>query len=104
MCVLVLVITAHTVCVCVSPPSPCLHVQEKYARTVIARIMYMLDPVCRGWIDGRSLRRSNLIPAFHTVDMEEDINLVGWGLCVRVCGCECGCGVVCLNVLVCLCA
>jgi serine/threonine-protein phosphatase 2A regulatory subunit B'' len=50
--------------------------QEKYARTVIARIMYMLDPLGRGFIDGRSLRKSNLIQAFHTVDMEEDINLV----------------------------
>jgi serine/threonine-protein phosphatase 2A regulatory subunit B'' len=50
--------------------------QEKYARTVIARIMYQLDPLARGFIDGRSLRKSNLIQAFHTVDMEEDINLV----------------------------
>lgn len=54
--------------------------QEKYARTVIARMMYMLDPLARGFIDARSLRRSNLIPAFHTVDMEEDINLV----CCRI--------------------
>ncbi len=50
--------------------------QEKYARTVIARMMYVCDPQARGFIDCRSLRRSNLMQAFHTVDMEEDINLV----------------------------
>ena len=27
-------------------------------------------------IDARALRRSNLLPAFHTVDVEEDINVV----------------------------
>jgi len=50
--------------------------QEKYARTVIARIFYILDPLNRQTITQRALRRSNLLTAFHTVDMEEDINLV----------------------------
>lgn len=50
--------------------------QEKYARTVIARIFYVLDPTNRRVITQRALRRSNLLAAFHTVDMEEDINLV----------------------------
>lgn len=50
--------------------------QEKYARTVIARIFYVLDPLNRGVITQRALRRSRLLDAFHTVDMEEDINLV----------------------------
>jgi hypothetical protein len=50
--------------------------QEKYARTVIARIFYVLDPTARRCIDGRQLRRSNLLDAFHTVDIEEDINMV----------------------------
>jgi hypothetical protein len=51
--------------------------QEKYAKTVTARIMCTLDPLNRGYVDQRGLRRSNVIQAFHTVDMEEDINLVG---------------------------
>ena len=38
--------------------------------------MCVLDPLNRGFVDQRSLRRSNVIQAFHTVDMEEDINLV----------------------------
>lgn len=50
--------------------------QEKYARTVIARIFYKLDPLNRGCITPRALRRSNLLAAFQHVDMEEDINLV----------------------------
>ena len=50
--------------------------QEKYARTVIARIFYVLDPTARRCIDARQLRRSNLLDAFHTVDIEEDINMV----------------------------
>lgn len=50
--------------------------QEKYARTVIARIFFDLDAMARGMIWPRSLRRSRLVDAFHTVDMEEDINLV----------------------------
>eukprot|EP01138_Halocafeteria_seosinensis_P005731 gb/GECG01005859.1/.p1 GENE.gb/GECG01005859.1/~~gb/GECG01005859.1/.p1 ORF type:complete len:704 (+),score=87.88 gb/GECG01005859.1/:1-2112(+) len=50
--------------------------QEKYARTVIARIFYMLDHYARQVINCRSLRRSNLLQAFHTVDMEDDINVV----------------------------
>lgn len=41
--------------------------QEKYARTVIARIFYMLDHNARQMITCRSLRRSNLLHAFHTV-------------------------------------
>lgn len=50
--------------------------QEKYARTVAARIMFELDPEGSGAITERALRRSDLLHAFHTVDMEEDINLV----------------------------
>jgi len=50
--------------------------QEKYARTVIARIFYVLDPTAKRCIDGRQLRRSRLLDAFHTVDVEEDINIV----------------------------
>jgi len=50
--------------------------QEKYARTVVGRIMFELDPAGTGAISERALRRSDLLRAFHTVDMEEDINLV----------------------------
>jgi len=50
--------------------------QEKYARTVIARIFYVCDPTARRAIDLRQLRRSNVLKAFHTVDVEEDINVV----------------------------
>lgn len=50
--------------------------QEKYARTVIARIFYVLDPTAKRALDSRAIRRSNLLDAFHTVDVEEDINLV----------------------------
>ena len=50
--------------------------QEKYARTVIARIFYVLDPMARRKLDTRALRCSNLLSAFHTVDVEEDINIV----------------------------
>lgn len=50
--------------------------QEKYARTVIARIFYSLDFAGRGVIDSRQLRRSNVVQAFHTVDLEDDINAV----------------------------
>jgi serine/threonine-protein phosphatase 2A regulatory subunit B'' len=50
--------------------------QEKYARTVIARIFYVLDPSCRKCIDSRQLRNSRLMDAFHSVDVEEDINVV----------------------------
>jgi serine/threonine-protein phosphatase 2A regulatory subunit B'' len=50
--------------------------QEKYARTVVARMMFELDPEGSGAITERALRRSDLLRAFHTVDMEEDINLV----------------------------
>ena len=50
--------------------------QEKYARTVIARIFYVQDPSARRFIDVRQLRRGNLLEAFHRVDLEEDINLV----------------------------
>lgn len=50
--------------------------QEKYARTVIARMFYSLDPTARQCITGRALRQGSLLRAFHVVDMEEDINLV----------------------------
>jgi hypothetical protein len=38
--------------------------------------MCNLDPYNKGYVERRSLRRSNVIHAFHAVDMEEDINLV----------------------------
>lgn len=50
--------------------------QEKYARTVIARMFYTCDPLCNRVIDVRSLRTSNVLSAFQLVDVEEDINLV----------------------------
>jgi serine/threonine-protein phosphatase 2A regulatory subunit B'' len=50
--------------------------QEKYARTVVARIMFELDTQGTAAITERALRRSDLLHAFHTVDMEEDINAV----------------------------
>jgi hypothetical protein len=34
------------------------------------------SPAARRVIDARALRRSNLLAAFHTVDVEEDINVV----------------------------
>jgi Ca2+-binding EF-hand superfamily protein len=50
--------------------------QEKYARTVIARIFYMWDATAKRSIDARNFRRSDIMQAFHTVDIEEEINLV----------------------------
>ena len=50
--------------------------QDKYARTVIARIFYACDPSARQAIDARALRNSNVTAAFNTVDVEEDINQV----------------------------
>jgi hypothetical protein len=41
--------------------------QEKYARTVIARIFYSHDFSGRRVLDARQVRRSNLVQAFHTV-------------------------------------
>ena len=38
--------------------------------------MFELDPQGSGAISERALRRSDLLRAFHTVDMEEDINMV----------------------------
>ena len=67
------------------PPTPRPRCpQEKYARTVIARIFYVLDHAGRRLIDLRALRRSNLLAAFHAVDVEEDINAVTeYFRCVR---------------------
>jgi hypothetical protein len=50
--------------------------QDKYARTVIARIFYACDPTARQAVDARALRNSNVTAAFNTVDVEEDINQV----------------------------
>jgi len=50
--------------------------QDKYARTVIARIFYACDPSARQAIDARALRASTVTAAFNTVDVEEDINQV----------------------------
>ena len=52
--------------------------QEKYARTVVARIFYSTD-VSRSWsLRRRDVRKSNppLLESFIRVDEEEDINLV----------------------------
>lgn len=69
--------------------------QEKYARTVIARIFYVLDPTAKKCIDQRQLRRSALLPSFHMVDVEEDINVVNdYFRCARLSlggrACDCG--------------
>jgi len=52
--------------------------QEKYARTVVARVYYHLDPMATQVLGPRQMRISkpSLTRAFHTVDMEEDINVV----------------------------
>ena len=50
--------------------------QEKYARTVIARILYQVNTAWNGKISRRELRRSDLLEVCHQVDEEEDINLV----------------------------
>lgn len=50
--------------------------QDRYAKTVIARIFFTCDPTARRIIDLRSLRNSNVVQAFHTVDVIEDINMV----------------------------
>lgn len=50
--------------------------QEKYARTVVARIFYCVDLSCSGRISLRELRRSDLLETCHEVDEEEDINRV----------------------------
>ncbi len=50
--------------------------QEKYARTVIARIMYEVNTTMNGKITRAELRKSDLLKACHQVDEEEDINLV----------------------------
>ena len=73
-------------CAPVSRSLACL--QEKYARTVIARIFYVLDPSARRVLDARCLRSSNLLAAFHTVDVEEDITIVSRERgCIQVCIC-----------------
>jgi len=50
--------------------------QEKYVRTVIARIFFEWDPLNRRHLSLRTLRRSNLVEAFHEVDVQNDINQV----------------------------
>jgi serine/threonine-protein phosphatase 2A regulatory subunit B'' len=50
--------------------------QEKYVRTVIARIFFEWDPPHRRALSLRTLRRSNLVEAFHEVDIQNDINQV----------------------------
>jgi serine/threonine-protein phosphatase 2A regulatory subunit B'' len=52
--------------------------QEKYARTVVARIFFHIDPDGTQQINAKQLRRwqPSLLEALHTVDMEEDINAV----------------------------
>jgi len=50
--------------------------QEKYARTVIARILYEVNTALDGKITRRELRRSDLLAVCHQVDEEDDINAV----------------------------
>jgi len=50
--------------------------QEKYARTVIARVFFACDPTAKQVVDLRALRNSNVVAAFALVDIEEDINQV----------------------------
>jgi Ca2+-binding EF-hand superfamily protein len=50
--------------------------QEKYARTVLARIMAVCDPLATGKIALPALKRSGALSAFQLVDVEEDINFV----------------------------
>lgn len=50
--------------------------QEKYARTVVARIFYCVNLSGTGRISLRELRRSDLLETCHEVDEEEDINRV----------------------------
>jgi hypothetical protein len=64
--------------------------QEKYSRTVIARIFFALDCSAKQEIDLRAVRRSNLVAAFNQVDIEEDINSVNdyfsYEVGPRICG------------------
>lgn len=50
--------------------------QEKYARTVAARIMFRINTSRSGHITRREFRKSDLLEVCHQVDEEEDINLV----------------------------
>jgi serine/threonine-protein phosphatase 2A regulatory subunit B'' len=50
--------------------------QEKYKRTVVARIFFEWDPDALERLSLRTLRASNLVEAFLTVDVETDINQV----------------------------
>lgn len=50
--------------------------QEKYARTVIARIIYKVNTSMSGMISLRELRASDLVQLLHIVDEEEEINAV----------------------------
>jgi hypothetical protein len=50
--------------------------QDKYSRTVIARMFFEWDPAGKGTIPLSVLRASNLVQAFQEVDVQDDINSV----------------------------
>ena len=50
--------------------------QEKYARTVVARILFRVNTSCSGEITRKELRNSDLLHYCHVVDEEEEINSV----------------------------
>lgn len=50
--------------------------QEKYARTVVARIMHRVNSSWTGEITPREMRRSNLLHYFMLADEEEEINSI----------------------------
>lgn len=50
--------------------------QEKYARTVVARIMHRVNSSWTGEITSRELRRSDLLHFFSIADDEEEINAI----------------------------
>jgi hypothetical protein len=50
--------------------------QERYAQTVVYRIMYMLDRSEKGYLSESDIRRSSLAAAIAQLDIEDDINKV----------------------------
>jgi len=50
--------------------------QDKYAKTVITRILYEVNTSWNGRITLRELRKSDLLKVCHLVDEEKDINVI----------------------------
>ena len=50
--------------------------QDRYAQTVVYRIMYVLDRAEKGTLTEADMRRGNLAEAMAQLDVEEDINKV----------------------------